>query len=410
VVVDDNPSVKMRIAWIAPYPAQLLEPALRVSRKVGIYHPCSWLVTLSRALCEHDCIELHLLTDSHLVPHAQAVKVGKISFHVVKSGIPFTNRMFPPSLPLDALTGFRYKIRQFTRELREIEPDIVHAHGTENAYALAGAVSGYPCVISMQGIISEMAKISPSVRLSFIRRTERTAVLANHHFVCRTDYDSNFVRSVNPHAQIHFIHEAMNPLFFQNDWRVDNIPTVLYVGTLRPRKGVELLLQVLAEIKKLFPRVCLRLIGAGGDAYVHHLKCLTDQLNVVRNVEFLGFLPPDQVAKWHVQSQIFVLPSENENSPNALAEAMVSGLPVIATAVGGIPSMVKDGTTGLLVAPNNPEALAEKIVWLLKNPEERKRLGDSARTVARERHLPEKVATETVAAYKEILKLQGEEQ
>jgi glycosyltransferase involved in cell wall biosynthesis len=86
---------------------------------------------------------------------------------------------------------------------------------------------------------------------------------------------------------------------------------------------------------------------------------------------------------------------------------MVSGMPVIATNVGGIPSMVTDGETGLLVPPRNSQALAEKIVWLLTHPEERRRLGENARRVARDRHAPEKVATETLKAYREILNSSG---
>src|SRR5206468_524360 len=102
-----------------------------------------------------------------------------------------------------------------------------------------------------------------------------------------------------------------------------------------------------------------------------------------RNLEFLGLKGAEEIAKCHLDAQVFVLPSENENSPNALAEAMVSGMPVIATRVGGIPSMIEDGKTGLLVALNNHIELAEKIVYLLTHRDERRRLGDNAKAVAR---------------------------
>ena len=83
---------------------------------------------------------------------------------------------------------------------------------------------------------------------------------------------------------------------------------------------------------------------------------------------------------------------------------MVSGLPVVATNVGGVPSLVEDGKTGLLVPWGNSNILAGKIEWLLAHPQERARLGQNARRIARARHAPEKVAAVTVAAYKEILK------
>src|SRR5208282_6575682 len=98
-------------------------------------------------------------------------------------------------------------------------------------------------------------------------------------------------------------------------------------------------------------------------------------------------------------------PSGNENSPNTLAEAMVSGLPVIASAVGGIPSMVEHGQTGWLVPPRNPAELANASLQLLNDPELRARLGGAARQQARDRHRPEHVAAQTAQAYQEILKL-----
>jgi glycosyltransferase involved in cell wall biosynthesis len=92
-----------------------------------------------------------------------------------------------------------------------------------------------------------------------------------------------------------------------------------------------------------------------------------------------------------------------ENSPNALAEAMVSGMPVVATAVGGIPSLVDDGRSGRLVAPGDPKQLAAVLAELLADSGKRAALGREAQMVARQRHLPETVAEQTMRVYKEIL-------
>lgn len=386
----------MRIAWIAPYPAQLLEPALRLSRNVGSYHPCSWIVALSQALSRMDGIELHLLTESHLVPHAQTVKVGNIIFHVVKNAVPFTNRRFPSYLPLDALTGFRYDISLLTHKLREIRPDLVHAHGTETANALSALASGYPCLVSIQGIVTEYYKTNPTFLSRIVRHWEQKAVRRAPYFTCRTQFDTGFVRSYNPTARIFVIHEAMNPVFFENQWVPADSHRILYIGSTDKRKGLTTLLEAMAQVREQIPDAALDVIGASS-------------LPDTQGVTFLGRRTAKEIAHQHLQAQVFVLPSENENSPNALAEAMVSGMPVIATSVGGIPSMVSDGVTGLLVPPRDSNALAEKIVWLLLHVEERKRLGEAACQVARERHDPKKIAAETVAAYREILELQQEE-
>ena len=82
---------------------------------------------------------------------------------------------------------------------------------------------------------------------------------------------------------------------------------------------------------------------------------------------------------------------------------MVSGLPVIASNVGGIPSMIENGATGLLVEPRNHRQLAEAVIALLHNEAERKRLASMAKEVAFERHLPSKVAEKTLSVYDDIV-------
>ena len=391
----------LKVAWLAPYPVQLLEPRLQLSRRVDSYHACSWIVALSQALSRMDGIELHLLTETQLVRHPQTVKLNNITFHVLKNGVPFTSRGFPPWLPLEALTGFQFNVRRFVRELREIRPDLVHAHGTETSFAPAAAASGCPCLVSIQGIVTEYYRTNPSFGFRIVRYSEQRVVRQARYFTCRTQFDSSFVHTYNPAAKIFMIHEAMNPAYFENQWLPSESHRVLYVGSAEKRKGLATLLEAIARVRQQIPDVTLDVIGGG-----EQLRPLCAQLQIESCVNFLGRLSAPEIACQHLQAQVFVLPSENENSPNALAEAMVSGMPVIASAVGGIPSMVNDGVTGLLVPPRDPGSLADRIVRLLKHPEERERLGRNARQVACERHHPERIAADTVAAYNEILRAQ----
>jgi glycosyltransferase involved in cell wall biosynthesis len=390
----------MKIAWLAPYPVQYLAPALKLGRQGSVSHPCSWIINLARALSQRPDVELHLLTESPLVTRSQTVTDQNIVYHVQKCGVPFLHRGFPPYMPLDVLTRFSASTRRFVAELRRIQPDVVHAHGTEGACALAALHSGFPCLISIQGIITEYFKTDPCLRYRVIRHYEQDSVRRSKYFTCRTSFDTGFVQSINPHARIFTIHEAMNPVYFQNEWQVQDADRLLYVGSIDKRKGLDVLLEALKLVTQTRPKVMLRVIGSG-ERSVHIELC--ERLRIAGNVEFLGFQSADQIAHRHLESQVFVLPSRNDNSPNALAEAMVSGMPVIATNVGGVSSMVTDGETGLLVPPRDPAKLAEAILQLLENPAERARVGKNAQRVARERHDPEQVATETLKAYREML-------
>jgi glycosyltransferase involved in cell wall biosynthesis len=396
--------MKTKAVWLAPYPILSLEPEVHVRRRPSTEHPCSWIVNLSNALADRPDVELHLVTESTRVSSTQCAQKGRIVFHVVKTGIPFLNRGFPPWLPLDILSGFRANVVRLLKEVQAIGPDVVHAHGTEAAYALTAVRTRLPCLISIQGIITEYFKTDPCLRSRIVRHYEQDCVRRARYFTCRTGFDTQFIRSLNPGARIFTIHEAMNPVYFQNEWRVRDVDRLLYVGSLEARKGLDVLLAALKLVLKTKPTTVLTVIG-GGDQAPYRQLC--ERLQISGNVQFLGFQSAEQIAQHHLESQMFVLPSGNENSPNTLAEAMVSGLPVIASAVGGIPSMVEHGQSGWLVPPRNPAELANAILQLLNDPEQRACLGRAARQRARDRHLPEHVAAQTAEAYQEILKLEA---
>ncbi len=395
---------RLRVAWLAPYPTGLLLPQLRVARPPRREHACSWIVNLSAALAKRDDIELHLVTENGRVLGDQAVQHEGLTIHVAKVGLPFVHRGFPGWLPLDLLTALRWNTSRLGRLVRTIQPDLVHAHGTEAAFAAAGLASGHPCLISIQGIVTEYHKTNPSFRSRLIQRWEQDQVRRARYFTCRTTFDTSFVRSLNPSARIFTIQEAMHEVFFRPPWTRPDEPTLLFVGSPAPRKGLETLLTGFAQLVASRPQVRLRVIG-GGDFSAVHERCR--MLGIEKSLEFLGFQSANQIAAWHRKSQVFVLPSDNENSPNTLAEAMVSGMPVIATAVGGIPSMVQDGVSGLLVPPRDPVRLAQAILRLLANPVEQARLGANARQVTQKRHWPQSVAEETLQAYRMILEETG---
>lgn len=392
----------MKIAWLAPYPVSNLGAALKWGIHKTSTHSCSWIVNLAKALAEEKSVELHVITLSPWVTRSQTVERDRIFIHVIKSGIPFLHRGWPDFFSLDAATDFLLETRKINAVLKRIQPEIVHAHGTEHEYALAAMHSGYPCLISIQGIVAEFKKTDPSLFFNLMEPKERRVIKACRHFTCRTHFDTGFVRRLNPAAKIFDIPEAMNPVFWEGQWVCPEERRVLHIGGGDSRKGLHELINAIGAVVKQGSNASIDTVGRCSPVRQQKLQKMANDAGVI--IRFHGFLSPEKIAKLHRQCGLFVLCSSNENSPNTLAEAMVSGMPCLAYNVGGVSSMVDDGKTGLLVAPHDIAGLAAKVVELLVDKNKAQMLGRNAAEVARVRHEPHHVARETMEAYEFILR------
>ena len=128
--------------------------------------------------------------------------------------------------------------------------------------------------------------------------------------------------------------------------------TVLFVGRLFKVKAVDTLIDAMRRC----PHERLVIVGDGPER-----SALEQQARELQNVVFAGMLAPDVVGDYLRRAKVLVLPSIEEGQPNVVMEAMRHGVPVIATRVGGVPDLVKDGRTGFLVEPGDPDALADRI-------------------------------------------------
>lgn len=146
------------------------------------------------------------------------------------------------------------------------------------------------------------------------------------------------------------------------------------VARLDYHKGIDVLLRALSVLSGRKPR--LDIVGRGLEEGA--LRRLASELNLGDRVRFLGLLDRPGVAAILAGASAFVLPSRSDNLPLAILEAMQAGLPIVATRVGGIPEEIRDGEEGLLVPPEDPEALAAALKEVLGDRELRLRLGMAA--------------------------------
>jgi glycosyltransferase involved in cell wall biosynthesis len=159
---------------------------------------------------------------------------------------------------------------------------------------------------------------------------------------------------------------------------------LLFVGRLVPRKEVPVLIEALVRVRARGRDAELDLVGDGPER--ERLEALAASTGLRGAMRFLGMLDEAGVAGALHKADLLVVPSSSEGLPAVIMEALASGLPVVASEIDGIPELVRDGETGLLVPPCNPERLAEAIIRLLDDPALARRMGEAGRKLVAQRH------------------------
>jgi glycosyltransferase involved in cell wall biosynthesis len=179
--------------------------------------------------------------------------------------------------------------------------------------------------------------------------------------------------------------------------------SVLYVGRMDRRKGVEILTRAAEAILAVAPEATIDIVG-GETAEVNAAGLLANVPSFLhRRIVFHGRVAHGALPDYYRKAAVCVVPSHWDNSPNTVYEAMGCGTPVVASRVGGIPELIVDGQTGLLVPPNDAGALATAVAALLVDPGRRACMGRAARERARTRFDPAAIAGETLELYRGAL-------
>jgi len=186
--------------------------------------------------------------------------------------------------------------------------------------------------------------------------------------------------------------------------RNQSTPTILYTGRLAPVKGIEPLLEAARETQKLFRPVRFVLAGPWQMPEKPERWGLEkNEIDKERGVVWVGHIPWMELPQQYCRADVFVMPSYYETFGISCLEAMAFGLPVVATKAGGLPEVVNDGVTGILIPPGDPHALTEAIIGLLRDPERRRRMGEAGRERVLTEFTLEEVVQSTLSVYRHVI-------
>lgn len=323
----------------------------------------------------------------------------------------------------------------------EWKPDLIHIHGTECAYGLLTTRSmvKYPTVISLQGLLGpysewyhyfgnrtlkEILRMHRWLEFPVLRghwmgfwkyrkeaKRERFIIQGNRYFMGRTAWDRAYIKALNPSAHYFHAGELLREAFWQKRWELKKAHRyrIIFTNAGHPRKGTETLLDAVSLLRHDYPviQVC---IAGGISRRSGYGRYICKRIEVLDGVAVeLGPLNAEEMAVELARSHVFVSPSFIDNSPNAVCEAQLLGMPVISSYTGGVPSLIEEGRTGLFFPTGDAPMLASRLRVIFEDDVLAVRLGELSREVACVRHNPDAVVQQVLSAYESVLRMTDNE-
>ena len=292
---------------------------------------------------------------------------------------------------------------RFEEIYEDFKPDMIHVFGTEFPHALAAVkVFQKPekTLVGIQGLCGEIAKVYMAglpeevqrsvtfrdlLRKDSIRQQQKKFALrgkqeaeiikSTGNITGRTRFDREGTAKINPDATYFYMNETMREEFYEGRWKQDRCESYsifLSQGDY-PLKGMHFALEALAKLLSDFPKAKLYVAGNSIidnkswkqklklSAYGKYLLALIRHYNLQDKVIVTGKLTAEEMKMQFLKSSVFICPSVVENSPNTVGEAMLLGVPVVASMTGGIPDMLTHEEEGLLVPIGDVDKLAEAV-------------------------------------------------
>jgi glycosyltransferase involved in cell wall biosynthesis len=406
----------MRVLWLSP-----VRCTWRDTPKMETGH---WITGLYELLKTDPSIELG--SASYITEHAG---LSPTEFPLLGKRTIIQRVLGATSLNL------RSASEKLRRAIAEFKPDLLHLHGAEGEIAAALVQLmplKVPYVVSLQGIVASLnrqpygdvspanlilaqsiwdaARAFPSLRANFRRKARMRVekiVLTNATAVFgRTTFDRAYYASLTPRGFYCNIGEILRPPFYRTKWSHDGIQkhSIIVCSRLTLQKGIKTVLEAFEQLCGRYPDALLSIAGelnAGAECRI--IRRSIRNPSVATRIKWLGKLGGEEIAAQLARSNVYVNPSFIENSSNSIGEALLVGVPVVATYTGGTPTILAEGAFGKLAPVGCPFSLAARIGEVFENGFEASNLAARARLRAVEIYNPSVIADSVKAAYRRSL-------
>jgi glycosyltransferase involved in cell wall biosynthesis len=346
-----------RVAWIADFPVEWLPDAPESLRSRARGHPSTWQSVLLGEIENHPGLALHILAIRKNIARDLVFTRGRVTFHVLKA----PGGLRAPSLFwLDTLL--------LRRALAGIRPEVVHAWGTERGAALVASRLRYPWLVTIQGLLTWYAEMVPmDAYHRFATFFEPIALRRARHATTEAVFSARYLRERYPRLTVSQVEHAPHWHFHRVERRPQTTPVrLLVVGTLCHRKGSDLLLLALDRLRAELDFEVVLVSESPRDFLATIAPAPSPELWA--RVQLKPHLTPAEIAAELATATLMILPTRVDTSPNAVKEAVVAGVPVVASEVGGIPDYVLPGRNGVLFPAGDLEALVRAIREACRQP------------------------------------------
>jgi glycosyltransferase involved in cell wall biosynthesis len=330
------------------------------------------------------------------------------------------------------------RVNDYIEEVvKDFKPDIIQIFGSENPFGLIVEKIKTPVIIHIQGYLfvwegkwysgiskREQFKYARLKNLLLMRgmynsyftfrkkaQTDAVIIKNSKYLMGRTTFDKRIAALISPGSKYFHCEEFIRKDFFEKEWNYELHKEISCVSIIKGTsyKGIDLLVKTMLVLNKYSSiPVKFKVCGISeNEEIVEIIRKKYKNETDFKNMELLGKLSADDLVNQLCNSNFYVHPSYIENSPNSICEAMALGMPIIATNVGGVSTLIKDEAEGILVQEGEPYSLAGAILELINNYSKAKQLGYNARIKAFTRHDPDEIRKSLLDIYNKIINEDG---